>query len=54
MPMLVGDIIKRQARINAKKVGLIDANKRLTYKEINERVNRLGKRVDQSWTEEGR
>jgi acyl-CoA synthetase (AMP-forming)/AMP-acid ligase II len=41
MPMLVGDIITRQARINAKKIGLIDGNTSLTYKEINERVNRL-------------
>jgi acyl-CoA synthetase (AMP-forming)/AMP-acid ligase II len=41
MPMLVGDIVSRQARINAKKIGLIDGNKSLTYKEINERVNRL-------------
>ena len=32
---------QRQARINAKKVGLIDGDKSLTYKEINERVNRL-------------
>ena len=41
MPMLVGDILTRQARINAKKIGLIDGNKSFTYKEINERVNRL-------------
>ena len=42
MPMLIGDIVKRQAKINAKRVGLVDANKEFTYKEINERVNRLG------------
>lgn len=41
MPMLVGDIVRRQGRINAKKVGLIDGNQEFTYKEINERVNRL-------------
>src|SRR5512136_2257690 len=41
MPMLVGDIVKRQARINSKKVGLVDGEKEFTYKEINERVNRL-------------
>jgi len=41
MPMLVGDILLRQARINSKKVGLVDGDKRLTYTEINERVNRL-------------
>lgn len=41
MPMLVGDIVRRQGRINAKKVGLIDGDKKFTYEEINERVNRL-------------
>ena len=41
MPMLVGDIVRRQGRINAKKVGLIDGDQEFTYKEINERVNRL-------------
>jgi fatty-acyl-CoA synthase len=39
--MLVGDIVKRQARINSKKIGLVDGEKKFTYKEINERVNRL-------------
>jgi long-chain acyl-CoA synthetase len=41
MPMLLGDIVRRQSRINAKKVGLVDEDKQFTYKEINERVNRL-------------
>jgi acyl-CoA synthetase (AMP-forming)/AMP-acid ligase II len=41
MPMLVGDIVKRQAKINSKKVGLVDGEKEFTYREINERVNRL-------------
>ena len=41
MSMLVGDIIVRQARINSKKVGLVDGDKQLTYSGINERVNRL-------------
>jgi long-chain acyl-CoA synthetase len=41
MPMLVGDIVRRQARINAKKIGVVDADKEFTYREINERTNRL-------------
>lgn len=39
--MVVGDILKRQARINAKKIALVDGDKQFTYKEFNERVNRL-------------
>jgi hypothetical protein len=35
MPMLVGDIVRRQSRINAKKVGLVDGDKQFTYKEVN-------------------
>lgn len=41
MPMLVGDILRRQARINAKKIGVVDEDKRFTYQQINERANRL-------------
>ncbi len=39
--MVLGDILRTQARINAKKIGLIDGEKSFTYREINERVNRL-------------
>ena len=39
--MLVGDILRRNARIYAEKVGLVDDNKAFTYREINRRVNRL-------------
>jgi acyl-CoA synthetase (AMP-forming)/AMP-acid ligase II len=42
MPMLVGDILRRQGRINSKKIGLIDRDRKFTYQEINERANRLG------------
>ncbi len=41
MPVLVGDILKRQARINAKKIGVVDGDKAFTYRQINERANRL-------------
>lgn len=40
--MTVGDIVRQQARINARKVGLVDDDKEFTYKEINERTSRLG------------
>jgi long-chain acyl-CoA synthetase len=39
--MVVGDILRRNAKIYSKKVGLIDGNKSFTYKGINERTNRL-------------
>ena len=41
MPVLVGDILRRQGRINAKKIGVVDGDKEFTYLEINERANRL-------------
>ena len=39
--MVVGDILRRNAKIYSKKVGLIDGNKSFTYKGINVRTNRL-------------
>jgi long-chain acyl-CoA synthetase len=39
--MLIGDMVRRQARINAKKIGIVDGDKKFTYKEFNERINRL-------------
>jgi len=39
--MLVGDILRRNAKLYGKKIGLVDGQKRFTYKQINERVNRL-------------
>ena len=41
MPMLVGDILRRQARINAKKIGVVDQDEQFTYQQLNERANRL-------------
>jgi long-chain acyl-CoA synthetase len=41
MPMLVGDILRRQARINAKKIGVVDEEGQFTYAQLNERANRL-------------
>ena len=41
MPVLVGDILRRQGRINAKKIGVVDGDKEFTYLQINERANRL-------------
>jgi long-chain acyl-CoA synthetase len=41
MPLLVGDILQRQARINAKKIGVVDGDKQFTYRQLNERANRL-------------
>ncbi len=31
MPVLVGDILRRQGRINAKKIGVVDGDKEFTY-----------------------
>jgi acyl-CoA synthetase (AMP-forming)/AMP-acid ligase II len=39
--MLPGDVLRRNAKIYSRKVGLIDGDKQFTYKEINERVNRF-------------
>lgn len=41
MPVLIGDILRRQARINAKKTGVVDGGKEFTFQQINERANRL-------------
>ena len=39
--MLVGEMVKRNAKLLGNKVGLIDGKESFTYKEINERINRL-------------
>lgn len=39
--MLVRDILRRNASIYSKKIGLVDGKKRFSYGEINSRVNRL-------------
>lgn len=39
--MLLGDIVRRDAKLYGKKVGLIHEEKHFTYREINNRVNRL-------------
>jgi acyl-CoA synthetase (AMP-forming)/AMP-acid ligase II len=39
--MLIGDIVRRQARINAKKIGLIEGDRQFSYWDLNKRVNKL-------------
>jgi long-chain acyl-CoA synthetase len=39
--MLLGDIVRRNAKLYGKKVGLIDGERYFTYSQINYRVNRL-------------
>lgn len=39
--MLIGDMLRRDAKLYGKKIGLIDGEKRLSYSELNHRVNRL-------------
>jgi len=39
--MVVGDIVTSNARLFPDKIGIIDDKARLTWKQINERVNRL-------------
>ena len=39
--MLIGDMLFRDARLFSQKVGLIDADERFTYSELNKRANRL-------------
>jgi long-chain acyl-CoA synthetase len=39
--LLVGDILRRDAKLYGNKIGLIDGEKKFTYSELNHRVNRL-------------
>jgi long-chain acyl-CoA synthetase len=39
--ILVGDILRRDAKLYGKKIGLIDREKKFSYAELNRRVNRL-------------
>jgi acyl-CoA synthetase (AMP-forming)/AMP-acid ligase II len=39
--MLLGDILRRDAKLFGKKIGLIDEGRNFTYDELNRRVNRL-------------
>ena len=39
--MLIGDMLRRDAKLYSQKVGLIDGGEGFTYKELNRRVNRL-------------
>jgi fatty-acyl-CoA synthase len=41
IPLLVTDFVKRAARHYGKKVGVVDGEKRFTYAQFGERVNRL-------------
>jgi acyl-CoA synthetase (AMP-forming)/AMP-acid ligase II len=39
--MLIGDMLRRDAKLFSQKVGLIDGEKNFTYSELNRRANRL-------------
>jgi long-chain acyl-CoA synthetase len=39
--MLIGDMLRRDARLFARKVGVIEGERQFTYQELNRRVNRL-------------
>lgn len=39
--MLVGDILRRNAKLYGKKIGLIDEERNFTYREVDTRANRL-------------
>jgi long-chain acyl-CoA synthetase len=39
--MLIGDMLRRDAKLFKQKVGLIDSDKNFTYSELNSRANRL-------------
>ncbi|MBN2062055.1 MAG: long-chain-fatty-acid--CoA ligase [Deltaproteobacteria bacterium] len=39
--MLIGDIIRREARIRSQKIAVVEGEKEFTYQEVNQRVNRL-------------
>jgi fatty-acyl-CoA synthase len=39
--MLIGDMLRRDAKLFGQKVGIIDGEKSFTYSEINNRANRL-------------
>jgi len=39
--MLIGDMLRRDARLFARKTGVIEGERRFTYQELNLRVNRL-------------
>jgi acyl-CoA synthetase (AMP-forming)/AMP-acid ligase II len=39
--VLIGDMLRRDARLFARKIGVIEGEKRFSYQELNQRVNRL-------------
>ena len=39
--MLIGDMIRREARIRGRKLAVVDGEKEFTYQEVNQRANRL-------------
>ena len=41
MTILIGDIVRKQAKVRARKIGLVDGDRHFTYEETNARVNRL-------------
>jgi len=49
----VGDILRRDAKLYGKKIGLIDGDKRFSYAELNHRVNRLANGLIRSGLEKG-
>jgi len=51
--LLVGDMPKRNSEIYPKKIGLIDGDKRFSYKEVNLRINRLGNALQEMGLKKG-
>jgi long-chain acyl-CoA synthetase len=51
--LLVGDILRRDAKLYGKKIGLIDGEKKFSYAELNHRVNRLANGLIRSGLEKG-
>jgi fatty-acyl-CoA synthase len=43
--MRIGDVITRAAKYNPDKLATVFKDVRLTYKELNERVNRVGNAI---------
>ena len=41
VPLLVDDFLRRATQVYADKTAVIDGNRRFTYRELGERVNRL-------------
>ena len=42
VPLLIGDFLRRAAKLYPNKTAIVDGEMRLTYREFQERVNQLG------------